>query len=58
MEVYPRCEEIVFSNIPVKGRAIHPNVHRLFGSSGQAIIFSSNYSKIVQHCYMATIVLM
>ena len=50
--------EIVFSNIPVKGRVIHPNVHRFFDSSGQAIVFSSNNSKIVQGSFMATIVLM
>ena len=50
--------EIVFSNIPVKGRVIYPNVHRFFDGSGQVIIFSSNYYKIVQGCYMATIVLM
>ena len=39
--------EIVFSNIPVKGRVIYLNVHRFFDGSGQIIIFSSNYSKIV-----------
>ena len=54
----PDVREIVFSNIPVEGRVIHPNVHRFFDGFGQAIIFSSNYSKIIQGCCMATIVLM
>ena len=49
--------EIVFSNIPIKGQIIHPNVHRFFDGSGQAVIFSSVYLKIVQGCYMATIAL-
>ena len=34
------------------------NVHGFFDGSGQAVIFSSNYLKIVQGCYMATIALM
>ena len=50
--------EIVLSNIPIKGGVIHPNVHGFFDGSGQAVIFSSNYPKIVQGCYMATIALM
>ena len=50
--------EIAFSNIPIKGRVIYPNVHRFFDGSGQVIIFSSYHTKIVQGCFMATIVLM
>ena len=50
--------ENVFPNIPVWGRVIYPNVYRFFDHSGQAIIFSSFYSKIVQGCFMATFVLM
>ena len=49
--------ETVFTNIPVKGGVIHPNVHGFFDGSGQAVIFSSNYLKIVHGCYMVTIAL-
>ena len=52
------CGRLYLSNIPIKYGVIHPSVHGFFDGSGQAVIFSSNYLKIVQGCYMATIALM
>ena len=54
----PDMWEIIFPNIPVQGRIVHPNVHGFSDGSGQDVLFPSYYFEIVQCCLMATIILM
>ena len=54
----PNMWEVVFPNISIEGGVVHPDVHRHFDGSGQAVFFSSNNFKVLHRCFMATATLM